>query len=100
MADDSDIWRELGRLNDRQTAAERSLDRHLGECSVRHAEIIRRHEESQRDRTQLRVDLERHAGEQRRVIGRAQGWIIGLLVSTLGSILLFAAGLVLKVIKI
>ena len=35
----------LQRLEERLNQAERQLDRHLGECGVRHAEIIRRQEE-------------------------------------------------------
>lgn len=54
---DSDLRDRLDALESRLNSYASDLAHHLGECGVRHQEIIRRHEEGGRDRTQFRIDL-------------------------------------------
>lgn len=100
MADDDAIWRELRRLDERATAQERALDRHLGECSVRHQEVIRRQEESRLDRAQLRVDLAHSTEQMRASVDRLRGWITGLVLTVAGALIAGGGTMVLKLAKV
>lgn len=59
MADESHeaIWERLDRHAGEIAQLARELAKHLGECGMRHADIIRRQDEGSRERQQLRVDM-------------------------------------------
>lgn len=95
-----DIWRELRRLDERATAQERALDRHLGECGIRHQEIVRRQEESTRDRTQLRVDFAYASERTNAAVDRLRGWVTGLVLTVAGALIAGGAAVILRLMKV
>lgn len=97
---DDAVWRELRRLEDRTTAAERLLDRHLGQCEERHKEIIRRQEDSTRDRSQMRVDIAAASERTNAAVDKLRGWVTGLVLTVAGAAITGALGVIGKLMKV
>lgn len=122
MAEDGALWAAIAELRSRLTENDRLLATHLGECGIRHQEVIRRQEESRQDRSQLRTDLAHFAGETRQAIAsiaaearvaiektaaeartgveRSHGWTVALVLSIGGVAITGLGALLLKLLKV
>ena len=91
--------------------SERLLDRHLGQCEERHKDIVRRHEEANRAREGLSLQVADVSASNRKAVAdamaevraelkRTHGSYIGVLVSIASAVVLGGLALMMKVMKL
>ncbi|HJQ59448.1 MAG TPA: hypothetical protein VJ890_21250 [Vineibacter sp.] len=94
-SDTAAIWQRLQQHEAAMAADREQLQRHLGECTVRHAEIIRRQDDSSRERAQIGSDVSALS----KALNDAQVRILIGALSALGSAVLAGVSIVVMLLK-
>jgi hypothetical protein len=90
--DHGPLWERLREQESVMAEDRMTLSRHIGECHIRHAEIIRRQDEATDQRSDIMAKLDRFAAD----LAGVQIRMLTILLTVAGSAIVMIGGTVLQ----
>jgi hypothetical protein len=90
--DHAPLWDRLREQESVMAEDRMTLSRHIGECGIRHAEIIRRQDEATDQRSDIMAKLDHFAGD----LAGVQIRMLTILLTVAGSAIVMIGGTVLQ----